>query len=180
VTPRDITRAARSVSDIIHARNEAAPAIGSLEAMAALMVEHAELRKALVSPFVPSASKRGIIDELAPRLAMTDVIRRTLHVLADQNALDGVGPLAVAVRRLVNRQAGVVDATVTTAAVLTDAQVARLQATLSEATGKQVNLTTRIDPSVIGGAVARVGGVVFDGTIARHLARLEEQLVQRG
>lgn len=180
MTPRDIARAARSVFDILHARDEAAAGIASLEALAALMGEHAELRQALVSPFVPAASKRGIIDALAPGLAMTDVIRRTLHVLADQKSLDGVGPLAVAVRRLVNREAGVVDATVTTAAALTDAQVSRLQATLSAATGKQVNLSTRVDPSVIGGAVARVGGVVFDGTLARQLARLEEQLVQRG
>lgn len=180
MTPRDIARAARSVFDIVHARGEAASAVTSLDALASLMTDHEELRKALVSPFVPAAARRGILDELAPRLEMPDTVRRSLHVLADRGALDDVPALAASVHQLANRQAGIVEASVTTAVPLSDAQVAELQATLARVTGKQVSLSAAVDPSVIGGAVARVGGQVFDGTLARQLARLQEQLVQRG
>lgn len=180
MTPRDISRAARSIFDIVHARNESLPAVAALDALAALMTGHDELHKTLVSPFVPATAKQGILDELAPRLAMPDVIRRSLHVLAEQGALNDVPALSRAVRRLVHRQAGIVEATVTTAVALDAAQVARLQETLSQATGKQVTVTARVDPAVLGGVVAHVGGVVFDGTLSRQLDRLEEQLVQRG
>lgn len=180
MTPRDITRAARSIFDIIHARGEALPAVAALDALAGLMTEHEDLHKTLVSPFVPTAAKQGIVDQLASRLAMPDAVRRSLHVLAEQGALNDVPALSRAVRRLVHRQAGIVEATVTTAAPLTEAQVARLQETLSQATGKQVTVRSKIDPSVLGGVVAHVGGVVFDGTLSRQLARLEERLVQRG
>ncbi len=180
MTPRDIARAARSVSDIVHARGEGMASVAALDAFSALMSGHAELQKVLVSPFIPSSSKQGIIDALAPELAMPDVIRRTLHVLAAQGALNDAPALARAVRRLVNRQAGIVDATVTTAAPLDEAQVSALQEQLSRSTGQQVSVATRVDPDVIGGVVARVGGLVFDGTLARHLARLQAQLVQRG
>jgi F-type H+-transporting ATPase subunit delta len=108
------------------------------------------------------------------------VIRRSLHVLADQGALNDVPALAKVVRRLVNRQAGIVDATVTTAVPIDEDRVTALQDRLSEATGQQVSVTTRVDPEVIGGVVARVGGLVFDGTLARQLVRLHSQLVQRG
>lgn len=180
MTPRDIARAARSVFDIVHARGEGLAAVAALDALSALMAGHAELQKAFVSPFVPASAKQGIIDALAPDLAMPDVIRRTLHVLADQGALNDAPALARAVRRLVNRQAGIVDATVTTASPLDEAQVSALQGRLSHATGQQVSVTTRVDPDVLGGVVARVGGLVFDGTLARQLARLQAQLVQRG
>jgi F-type H+-transporting ATPase subunit delta len=180
VTPRDISRAARSIFDILHARGESLPAVAALDALSALMTEHGDLHKALVSPFVPAAGKQGILDELAPRLAMPDVIRRSLHILAEQGALNDVPALSKAVRRLVHRQAGIVEAQVTTAVPLTEAQVAHLQDTLSQATGKQVTVTAKVDPSVLGGVVAHVGGVVFDGTLSRQLDRLEEQLVQRG
>lgn len=180
MTPRDIARAGRSVFDIVHARGEGQASVAALDGFAALMAEHADLHKALVSPFIPAASKQGIIDQLAPGLAMPDVIRRTLHVLADQGALNDVPALARAVRRLVNRQAGIVDATVTTATPLDADQVSALQARLSHATGLTVSVETRVDPDVIGGVVARVGGLVFDGTLARQLARLQAQLVQRG
>lgn len=178
MTRRDVVRTARAVFDIVHRRGEAEPAVVALEALAALMSEHAELKRALESPFVPAAGRSGILDALAPHLNMPDVIRRSLHVLADQDALGNVPALAAAVRLLVNRQAGIVDAMVTTAAPLDDAQQAALQATLSQATGKQVTLTTVVDPAVIGGVRARVGGLVFDGTLASQLTRLEQQLVQ--
>ncbi len=180
MTPRDISRAARAIFDIVNDRNEGARAAASLEALASLVESHDELRRALHSPFVPASAKQGIIDELAGPLDMPDAVRRSLHVIAEQGALNDLTPLAAALRLLVNRQAGIVDATVTTAVPLSPAQVELLQARLSEATGKQVSVKATVDPDVLGGVVARVGGVVYDGTLARQLARLHEQLVQRG
>ncbi len=72
------------------------------------------------------------------------------------------------------------DAEVTTAVPLGDAQIARLREALAQATGQQVTVSTRVDPAVIGGAVTRVGSVVYDGTLARQLARMKEQFVQQG
>ena len=43
-------------------------------------------------------------------------------------------------------------------------------------TGKRIALDTRVDPSIIGGVVARIGSVVYDGSVARHLERLREKL----
>lgn len=180
MTPRDVQRTARAIFDIVHARGEGMAAVAALEELATLMASHDDLKQALLSPFVPGSARIGVIDALAPHLAMPDSIRRSLHVIAEQGMLAHVPALAKAVRALVNRQAGIVDATVTTAVPLSAAQVDLLQARLSEATGKQVAVTTKVDPAVIGGAVARVGGLVFDGTIASQLARLQAQLVQRG
>lgn len=179
MTPRDIARAGRALFDIVSSRGESAVAVASLDALSALMTEHGELQKALASPFIPASARRGILDELAPRLAMPDTVRRTLHVLADQGVLNDVPALAAHVHKLHNRHIGIVDATVTTAVPLSDAQVSELQTTLSRVTGKNVLLSARVDPSVIGGAVARVGGQVFDGTLARQLARLQDQLEQQ-
>lgn len=180
MTPRDIARAARAIFDIVNAKGEGARAATSLETLASLVESHEDLRRALHSPFVPASAKQGVIDELAGPLDMPDAVRRSLHVVAEQGALNDLSPLSAAVRLLVNRQAGIVDATVTTATPLSAAQVDLLQAQLSEVTGKQVSVKASVDPAVLGGVVARVGGVVYDGTLARQLARLHEQLVQRG
>jgi F-type H+-transporting ATPase subunit delta len=63
---------------------------------------------------------------------------------------------------------------------MTDAQVDRLREALSHATDQQVTVTTRVDPDIIGGAVTRVGTLVYDGSLARQLARIKEQFVQQG
>jgi F-type H+-transporting ATPase subunit delta len=180
VTPRDVKRAGRALFEIARQRDEVEASVAALSALAALVEEHADLRQALVSPFVPATAKQGVIDALAPPLEMPDAVRRTLHVLADHNTLADVPAMARVLRGLANQLAGRVEATVTTAAPLSAEQVGRLENRLSEATGSQVTIDARVDTAVIGGVLARVGSVVFDGTLARQLARLKDQLVQRG
>ncbi len=67
-------------------------------------------------------------------------------------------------------------AEVRSAVPLTDDQVQRLAAALSRATGKQVEVKTVVDPSVMGGVVARIGDTVIDGTVRRRLNQLEETI----
>ena len=67
-------------------------------------------------------------------------------------------------------------AEVRTAVPLDDAQRQDLVKALTQVTGRNVELKVVIDPSVIGGVVARVGEQVFDGTIRRKLEMAREQL----
>ena len=55
-----------------------------------------------------------------------------------------------------------------------------LRESLSQGTQQQVTVNTRVDPDIIGGAVTRVGTLVYDGSLARQLARIKEQFVQQG
>ena len=59
---------------------------------------------------------------------------------------------------------------------LDEAQRARLAAALSEATGRPVEVKVVVDPTVVGGVVARVGDEVFDGSIASRLDDAKQQL----
>jgi F-type H+-transporting ATPase subunit delta len=54
-----------------------------------------------------------------------------------------------------------------------------LRRSLSTATGKQVSVVTRLEPALLGGVVVRVGSTVYDGSLARHLERLKDKLVER-
>ena len=49
---------------------------------------------------------------------------------------------------------------------------------LAQATGRQVTMTTKVDPELIGGVVARVGSTVYDGSVATQLAKMREKLLQ--
>ena len=116
----------------------------------------------------------GAVLGLAPAAAST------LRILAEQQQLDGLAGLVRELKTQVHRLERRVDAEVTTAVPLDEAQVARLREALSQATGQLVSLTARVDPAVIGGAVTRVGSVLYDGSLARQLARMKEQFVQQG
>ena len=66
-----------------------------------------------------------------------------------------------------------------TAVELDAATIARLTTALNKATGKDVEVKTVIDPTVIGGVVARVGDLIIDGTVSHRLEQLRETLNKR-
>ena len=55
-------------------------------------------------------------------------------------------------------------------------RVAALQQGLARATGREVQLETRVDPSIIGGAITRIGSTVYDGSVTRQLEKMKEAL----
>ena len=67
-------------------------------------------------------------------------------------------------------------AEVRSAIALTSEQTEQLRQALNRATGKDVDLKVVVDPSVLGGIVARVGDVVIDGTVRHRLEQLREQI----
>ena len=69
-----------------------------------------------------------------------------------------------------------VRAEVTTAAPLDAPRAAAIQKGLAALTGRTVLLATKIDPSIVGGLVARIGSTVYDGSITRQLERMRETL----
>ena len=66
----------------------------------------------------------------------------------------------------------------TTATTLTSQQADALAQRLSQVIGREVLLSARVDPSIIGGVVTQVGSTVYDGSVTRQLARMREKLVE--
>ena len=180
MTAPEARRAGRTLFEVTHATGQARPTLDALLAFQQLVDGHEELRQALVSPFVAADAKRAIVNELTALDSMPAPARHTLRLLAEGHQFDGLAGMVKELKAQVHRQERRVDAEVTTAVPLTEEQVARLRDALSQATGQQVTLATRLDPAIIGGAVTRVGSVVYDGSLARQLARLQEQFAQQG
>jgi F-type H+-transporting ATPase subunit delta len=171
------TRYARALFDV--ALKEAEPErVGTeLAAFSALVSENAMLQRALVSPSIPAARKRAIVEALLARAgAVTPVVSKLLLLLADRDRLALLPEVADGYRDRLLQHQHVVRAEVITAVPLPDDRRASLERGIARATGRKVVLTARVDPAIIGGAVTRVGSTVYDGSVARQLERLREQL----
>jgi ATP synthase F1 delta subunit len=68
--------------------------------------------------------------------------------------------------------------TITSAVELDKDTINEITSKIEEQTGRKVELSTKVDPSVIGGLVMRVGNVVMDGSIRSRLERLRKQVAK--
>jgi F-type H+-transporting ATPase subunit delta len=139
---------------------------------------HPDLAKALTTPTVPIARKRSLVSAIAAAAGeMTPEVPRLLDLLADRDRLMLLDDVVAAFTERSMTADSVVTADVTSAAALDPAPKAALVSALSHAVGRQVTITERVDPSIIGGVVAKVGSLVFDGSVTRQLERIRQKLV---
>jgi F-type H+-transporting ATPase subunit delta len=161
-------------------------AAGSLEAAQATRDELAafaegmravpRLARMASNPGVPPATKRAVVDEIADMLSVGDLTRRLLRLLLDNYRLVHLPAILEAIDELLDRAHGVVSATVTAAEELDADQQARLQGALERLSGAEVRLEAQVDPSLIGGFVARFGSYRYDASVRGQLATLESRL----
>jgi len=89
-----------------------------------------------------------------------------------------VGEVADAYDALAEARSGRLRAEVTTASPLPDSYFAGLESTLHAITGREIVLVRKVDPSLVGGVVARVGDQVFDGSLKNRLSELKSELLR--
>ncbi|MEI6243527.1 MAG: ATP synthase F1 subunit delta [Acidobacteriota bacterium] len=148
-----------------------------LQSFAALVAQSPELAKVLASPAVPAAKKRALAETLAAQLGVSPEVHRLLGVMGDRDRLGLVAGVAAAFEARVMQERQILQAQVTTAVPLTAESSAALAAALGRATGGTVKIDAHVDPSIIGGVVARVGSMVFDGSVTRQLEIMKTQLI---
>ena len=170
------TRYARALFDVALKESDPVQIERDLASFDGLMSSNAELHGALTNPAIPASSKRQIADALAARLNMAAPARKLLLLLADRDRLAMVPDLLEVYRVRLMEHQHVVRAEVTTSLPLTPDRTAQLQKKLADITGRKVEMTTSVDPSIIGGVVTRIGSTVYDGSLATQLAKLKEKL----
>lgn len=172
------TRYARALFDVVLKEADVDAAGRELAAFAAMVQGHEMLQRVLSNPAVPTARKRAVVAELIVRAgAMTAALAKLLLLLADRERFVLLPQVAAVYRVRLLDHAQVVRAEVTTATPLPADRVSALQAGLGRATGRQIQLDTRVDPAIIGGAITRIGSTVYDGSITRQLQKMKESLI---
>ncbi len=178
-TRASAARYARALLDVVIKEGDPAQVASELKALAEIFRGHADLQKALANPAVPMAAKRRLIESLVARTTPSPALGKLLIMLADRDRLTLIPELAeVYSERLLEHQQ-VVRAEVTTAVPVSADRLAEMEKRIAAATGRKVTMTASVDPSLIGGAVARVGSIVYDGSIATQLAKMKERLEEQ-
>ena len=171
-------RYARALFDVAQKEADIQQVGRELSSFASLMTGHEMLSRTLVNPAIPAARKRAVVEQLlAKGGTFTPVVSKLLLLLADRDRLALVPDMSSAYEARLMDEAKVVRAQLTTAVAIPNDRVSALQQGLASVTGRQVQLETKVDPGIIGGAVARIGSTVYDGSVTTQLQKVKERLV---
>jgi F-type H+-transporting ATPase subunit delta len=175
------TRYARALFDVAHQESaDLSKVQHDLDDIVAAVAQNPELSRVLASRGVSDAARRQIIVAVGERIGVSPPVSKLLGMLADRRRLELLPDLAAVYTERLLEHRNVVQADVTTAAPIGPETAAAIAASLSSASGKQITMRVSVDPSLLGGVVARVGSTVYDGSVRTQLKKMRDQLVAQG
>lgn len=169
-------RYARAIFDIGASKGLYEAFATEIEALAAVYTGAPELRQALENPVFKLDQRRAILEKILPRVAPSREVRTFALLLLERGRISTLPAVARAYAELVDEKLGRVRATVTSAKPLDPGTQTQVQRALERRTGKRVVLSASTDPDLIGGIVARVGDLVFDGSLRTRLETLKSRI----
>ena len=133
-----------------------------------------DLGAVLANPALPLTQRHTLADRVFAKLSTP--ARNLIFVLVQRGRIEQLPRVAAAFAELDDKRQGIVHATATAAAPLTDTEIRALTARLEQMTGGRIALETDVDESLLGGLIVRVGDRLIDGSVRGRLERLRSQL----
>jgi F-type H+-transporting ATPase subunit delta len=171
------SRYAKALLDVLYPAN-AEIGLEQLGKFSSLLSSQTQMRRLFENPTVAAERRKEVFKGIADSLSYEVHIRNFLNLLIERNRLDLLGDIIEAYQKLLDEKLGIVRAHVTSAGPLDGAQQRDIAARLEQVTGKQVRVEISVDPSLIGGVVARVGSTIYDGSIRQQLQVFKQRLIQ--
>ena len=141
-----------------------------------LFTQYPELAKVLLNPAVPVPRKSAAVGDLLARANFSPILSKLILLLAGRDRLVLLPDLLASYRERLLDHKHIVRAVVTTAVPIDEGRTNAIQQGLAKVTGRTVTLSTEVNPSIIGGVIARIGSTVYDASVTRQLEKMKESL----
>ncbi len=151
----------------------------TLNAIAALYDQGPIVMDALTNPLYPLDVRKKVMAKIATSAEADTIMTRFLDLLVEKKRAGILPDIANELQVMVDRDQNISHGSVISAVELDAALLEKIQATLEKITGNKVILETQVDPTIIGGIIAKVGDLVLDGSIKTQLNGLKESIKGR-
>ena len=169
-------RYASALFDLARDERQIESVAKSLDTVKAALAEFADFKAITTSPLVNREAASRAIGATAESLGVDPLTRRFLGVLAGNGRLSQLGAVIATFTRLAAAHRGETTAEVTSAFPLNDDQLTALKANLKARGGADVAIDAKVDPSILGGIVVRLGSRMIDASIKTKLNTLAQAM----
>lgn len=168
---------ARAFADVVFdAHLDAGRAINGLRQIATLFGQSLDLRRVWENPAVPADQKRNLLDAIVEREGIERPVRNLVAVLIDHRRLPFLSRIIEQLEKELDARLGFTEAQISSARELADTERRTLESQIAKTTGKKVRASYGLDPSLLGGAVVRIGSTIYDGSVKGQLEKIKEAI----
>jgi len=147
-----------------------------MQNMALVVDQSSEFRSIMESPLYDITLKKRILKDVVSKTGISDYAGNFLNILLDKDRFVFLRDIRDTYKKILDEASGRVMAQVTSAKELDAQELKDIAKTLSVVVKKEVNVNVIIDPSLIGGVVAEIEGMIYDGSVKTQISRLKQSL----
>ena len=138
-----------------------------------LLDESKDLTRLVRSPVFSAEDQIAAIDAVASKAGITSLALNFIKLVARNRRLFAISDMIRGYQGLVAQSRGEITAQVTSAEALSDKQITELKAAIKASAGRDVQLSTKIDPTILGGLIVKVGSRMVDNSLKTKLQNLK-------
>ena len=169
-------RYAGALFELAEAQSKVADVEGDLANLQSLLDESPDLQRLIASPVFTSEDQGKALSAVAEKAQISPLTGNFLQVVARNRRLFALPQMIKAFKSLAASSRGEVTAEVISAEPLTDAQATELKDTLRASVGKNIMLDARVDSSILGGLIVKVGSRMVDSSLRTKLSAIRAGL----
>jgi len=141
-----------------------------------VLSESADLRQVLASPVLSTHEQGKAVSAVLAKMGASDITSNFFKLITENRRLAVASDVVRGFKALASKARGEVAAEVISATALNDEQTAALKASLKDSVGKDVQLTAKVDPALLGGLVVKIGSRMVDSSLRTKLATMKAAL----
>ena len=169
-------RAFAQVASAAHLDPDAS--LAQLRGFAQVVADNQNLREILADPSIPNEQKLRVLDGLASRLEISGPVRNLLAVVMDHQRLHDLNEIVTEYAAMADQGTGLTEVEIVTARPIGEQERQTLEGRAAELAGSRIRATYSEDGALLGGAVLRIGSVVYDGSLRAQLEGLKQQMAE--
>ncbi len=173
-------RYASALFELAQEQSQLQPVENDLIALQAMVDESEDLRRIVRSPVFTADEQAKALEAVLGRAGVSGLTMNFVSLIIRNRRLFAVPEMIKAFRSLSAQSRGEVEADVTSATALNEGQVQALKETLKASIGKDVQINAKVDPSLLGGLIVKIGSRMIDSSLRTKLSTLKMRMKEVG
>jgi len=172
---------ARALADVVMGSHlDPWKTVQEARAVAALVASSKDLRQVWEAPSIPAEQKIRVLDAIVAQQGLSKPVRNFIAVLIDHRRVHFLGPIVDQFEKELSSRLGFSEAEITSARELNPDERHALESQIEKLTGNRVLARYSKDPSILGGAIVKIGSTIYDGSVQGQLQRIRESITAMG